>query len=91
MFSGYVVLVETMEPWFKWGTTLNSVFWMFNALFQNEFQSNVALNGVNKSALEVTYVWGASASTALVGIIAIMIVHKALAYVGMRFVNHSSA
>lgn len=91
MFSGYVVLVETMEPWFEWGTVLNPVFWMLNALFQNEFAGNSALDGVDQGALEATYGWGASAGAALSGIIAILVVHKVLAYLGMRFVNHSSA
>jgi hypothetical protein len=85
-----VVLVETMEPWFEWGTALNPLFWMLNALFQNEFDGNRALDGVDKSALEATYGWGASAAEALCGIAAIIVAHKVLAYVGMRFVNHSS-
>jgi hypothetical protein len=91
MFSGYVVLVETMEPWFEWGTMLNPVFWMLNALFQNEFDGNQALDGVDQAALEATYGWGASATKALLGIVIILVVHKVIAYVGMRFVNHSSA
>ncbi len=93
LLSGYSVMASTMKIWYKWGVWLDPALWSSGIQFVNEAHGNTAVFGpvFSYESLLNNYGWNYPISRMFLFLVMMLIAHKFLAYVGLRYIASPKA
>ena len=86
MLCGYAAMITTFKPWFRWITYIIPAKWYMGILFINQLKNNDNLAADFDSILS-DYGWDYPMLDQFVYLFLILVAHKILAYLGMRYLT----
>jgi hypothetical protein len=87
MFCGFSAMLSTFKGWFRWGTYLDPALWSMGIMYVNECHGNTRVFGplFNYDNLVHDFGWNYPIHEQFMYLVLIIIGHKLLSYVGMRY------
>lgn len=86
MLCGYAAMITTFKPWYRWITLIIPAKWYMGILFISQLKGddNIA---ADFESIQSDYGWDYPMKDQFLYLASILVIHKVLAYLGMRYLT----